>query len=195
MESQSRPATQTLLLERIAECIAAREVPEHIALREAGLHPDFLRDIRRRGHSPKAEKLRKLASWLERPVSYLVDAVVAPGEELPARKPPLSARRFRAARWACWGDDVDLASQRLCVTVRQLQLIEAGKTPVSQQLTAHFSEITGVPVVWFTAGSMAGMPGPAAARVGVFDPSLVPGPVSGPFFQTAGRLGRAHGGE
>lgn len=67
---------QAELLRRIEERLAAVGLSERKACLNAQIGVDFIRDIRRRDHSPKAEKLSLLARVLQCPVSYLVDAVM-----------------------------------------------------------------------------------------------------------------------
>lgn len=66
---------QTELLRRITTRLAELNLSAREACRRAGLGQDFIRDIRRRGHSPKANKLRALARVLRVPSTYLIEAV------------------------------------------------------------------------------------------------------------------------
>ena len=165
---------QSVFLSRISECLERRQMTEKEALTRAGLQVDWLRDIRRRGYEPKFDKVQKLARVLNMPPSFFVgsDAGLAAGDDLNQDVPDL-VKRFRAARWACW-EDKDRARRRLDIPFDELEAIEDGCSEIGERLLIHFSGITGVPLGWFRYGSMAGLPGPIAARVGLYDPSLVP---------------------
>ena len=71
------------LLRRIEERLAAMPMSERRAVTLAGVGADFIRDLRRRGYSPKAEKLARLARVLEVPLSFLTDAVTQDGGHSP----------------------------------------------------------------------------------------------------------------
>lgn len=64
---------QTELLRRIEDLLARRGMSDRRASQLAGLGVDFIRDIRRRGHSPNAAKLARLAQVLEVTPNYLLD--------------------------------------------------------------------------------------------------------------------------
>lgn len=66
---------QEELLRRIEERLAAVKLSERKALLKADIGLDFIRDIRRRGHSPAAAKLARLAQVLGVPPGYLYQAV------------------------------------------------------------------------------------------------------------------------
>jgi len=72
---------QEELLKRIAERLKAANLSERKALMKSGAGMDFVRDIRRRGHNPRVDKLSKLARTLETPLSYFTDAVVGEAEQ------------------------------------------------------------------------------------------------------------------
>lgn len=72
---------QVELLKRIAERLKLAELSERKALLKADVGLDFVRDIRRRGHNPRVDKLAKLARILATPLSYFTDAVVFDAEQ------------------------------------------------------------------------------------------------------------------
>lgn len=63
------------LLQRIDQRMATLKLNDKTAAQMAGVGVDWIRDIRRRGHVPKADKLAALANVLGVPTSYLLDAV------------------------------------------------------------------------------------------------------------------------
>lgn len=64
---------QDELLRRIGERLKAVKLSERKALMKAGIGLDFVRDIRRRGHSPKVDKLAALARATQTPLSYFTE--------------------------------------------------------------------------------------------------------------------------
>lgn len=71
---------QSRLLEMIDERLKVVGLSERKACLKAQVGVDFVRDIRRRGHSPKADKLARLATVLQTPASKLLDAAELDGE-------------------------------------------------------------------------------------------------------------------
>lgn len=65
------------LLRRIEERLRIKGLTERRALLDANIGVDFVRDIRRRGHSPKLDKLAALARILETPLGYFTEATDA----------------------------------------------------------------------------------------------------------------------
>jgi len=79
---------QEELLRRIGERLKAANLSERKALLRAGVGVDFIRDIRRRGHSPKLDKLAAFARAVDTPLSYFTDATepdAVPGVALLSR--------------------------------------------------------------------------------------------------------------
>ena len=72
---------QEALLKRIAERLATLGRSERQAVLKAEVGVDFVRDIRHRGHSPKVDKLARLAKALGKPLSYFTEVIVPDSEE------------------------------------------------------------------------------------------------------------------
>jgi transcriptional regulator with XRE-family HTH domain len=142
---------------------------------DAGLGDSFVRDILTgKSKNPEASSLVKLAEAL----GCTVEALLSPDQPSVKKKArtewELRAARFRAARWACWGDDMKEAASALKVSVSVLQDIEVGEmSQVGPAVLRTLEERTGIPTHWVETGSMEGMPLRAAARIGHFDISLV----------------------
>lgn len=69
-----------LLISRIAKCLDQAGLSETAACEAAGVGVNTIRHIRKRGHSPKIENLRKLALTLGVPATYFLEAA-AVGDE------------------------------------------------------------------------------------------------------------------
>lgn len=87
MAEEVPPNRQAELLRRIDERLTAMKLSERKASLNAKAGADFIRDIRRRGHSPKADKLARLAKVLEVPSTHLVEAVEPDDEPVEAQLP------------------------------------------------------------------------------------------------------------
>jgi transcriptional regulator with XRE-family HTH domain len=66
---------QSELLRRIEGRLTELGISERKACMRANVGVDFVRDIRRRDHSPKVDKLSRLAKVLEVPAAYLSEAI------------------------------------------------------------------------------------------------------------------------
>lgn len=64
-----------ILIERIDSALKKAKVSERKAQIESGISTDFIRNLRRRGSSPKAHNLIKLANYLNVPVDYFLEAI------------------------------------------------------------------------------------------------------------------------
>lgn len=73
------------LLKRIDERLAFLRLSDRKAALRAEVGVDFIRDIRRRDHSPKADKLARLATVLGVPAAYLLDAIAPEAPSLKER--------------------------------------------------------------------------------------------------------------
>ncbi|WP_086656562.1 LexA family protein [Acetobacter persici] len=69
-----------LLLSRIASCLERGGLSETAACEAAGVGVNTIRHIRKRGHSPKIENLRKLALALGVPAAYFLEAAAVGAE-------------------------------------------------------------------------------------------------------------------
>jgi transcriptional regulator with XRE-family HTH domain len=135
--------SQSELLRRIAERCAAIGLTERQAVMAAGINLDFVRDIRRRGHSPKVDKLAKLAKALRTPLSYFTDAIVPASDggepEAEAAVPPDATELRELSKigqritWAREANEFALDQVRAQLRFRdgELEAIEEGRRPPS----------------------------------------------------------------
>ena len=139
---------------------------------KAGLGPSYVRDVLTgRTPNPKSSELAKIANALGCTLRELEAPLLSIGPDRDLGE--LMAARFKAARWACW-EDASHAAKWLQIDPLELAEIESGAQPITDEILRHFSTLTGCPLVWFQSGSMAGMPPEMAARIGYYDPTLLP---------------------
>jgi transcriptional regulator with XRE-family HTH domain len=84
---------RALMLSRIDERLKALKISDRAASLKAGLGVDFVRDLRRFGHSPKVEKLVALSGVLQVPPDYLLGV----GEKAGSASRPLADISVRGA--------------------------------------------------------------------------------------------------
>jgi transcriptional regulator with XRE-family HTH domain len=148
--------------------------------RAAGLGPTYVRDLLTPGrkNNPKLGEIYRLADALGCTVTELMSPIL---RKKPQRTPQqLRAARFRAARWAVWGDDVGLAARWLEIEPDRLRRIERAEEPLPDDILRNFCLLTSCPLAWVEAGQMEGMPDRMLARAVYSDPTLVPDPDQDP---------------
>lgn len=109
--------SQDELLRRIKDRLKAVGLSERQAVIQANVGIDFIRDMRRRGHSPKAEKLAALARVLQKPPSYFLEALEP--DSVSSLVPPLRVVIVRGAVQAgIWQEAVEWpVEDRFSVTI------------------------------------------------------------------------------
>lgn len=163
------------IAQRIREKMTEVGTNNKALAREAGLNETYIRDVLEgRSRNPTQSRLDKVFDALER-LGGQPDVAAQPDKAVATRSSfPMGARWFTAARWACWGDDMEKAISRLDLAADLVARIELGLDLPDDGTTIRYHLVTGFPVRWFLDGCWDGIPSALAGRVAVFDPGLAP---------------------
>ena len=164
------------LISAIIKWRKARGMSERAVSVAAGASPDFIRDLRRRSkRAPQADVLMKMERVLGLPMGALLSTIGLSQEGISGANRTGAVRRFTAALYAAYGSPAS-AAEAMGRDVDYIARIIGGEYPslLSSDVIMKLAAMTGIPLRWLEGGVMDGMPAAIAARIGLFDPGLVP---------------------